>query len=72
MGATSEPLYWHCATCGGHEPAQPEYEHGDHEPCITCEDGTAWVVTLKEGARMEQRHAMGLPAEKNPCAVKHS
>ncbi len=41
-----------------------EYEHGDHEPCITCENGTARVMTLKEAARMEQRHALGLPSER--------
>lgn len=64
----SEPLYWHCATCGAHEPVDPngQAEHGDREKCITCpgdNPGIAVVVTIKEGARMEQRHALGLPPE---------
>jgi hypothetical protein len=57
----TEPLYWHCASCGGHEPAQAEYALGDWEPCITCENGVARVMTLQEAARVEQRHAMGKP-----------
>lgn len=52
-------LYWHCAGCGNHEPAQPEYEHGDSEPCCLCEDGVARVMTLPEAAALEQRRALG-------------
>lgn len=54
-----EQLYWHCE-CGNHEPAQPEYEHGDSEPCCLCEHGVARVVTLKEAAAWEQARALGL------------
>ena len=52
-------LYWHCATCGEHEPAQEEYAHGDWEKC-EC-GGVARVMTLKEGAKLEQRIALGMP-----------
>lgn len=66
---SDEPLYWHCASCGAHEPVEPTgssdpadaYEHGDHEPCITCPNGTARVMTLREAACIESRHARGLP-----------
>jgi hypothetical protein len=53
-------LYWHCAKCGEHEVAEPPYEHGDREPCITCADGTARVMTLKEAARLESQIAQGV------------
>ena len=54
----SEQLYWHCE-CGNNEPAQPEYEHWDSEPCCLCENGTARVVTIKEAAAWEQARALG-------------
>ena len=53
-----EKLYWHCE-CGKSEPAQPEYEHGDSEPCCLCDDGVARVVTLKEVDQWEQSKALG-------------
>ena len=53
-------LFWHCATCGEHEPAQPEYAHGDWEKC-EC-GGAARVMTLQEGAQLEQRIATGMPS----------
>lgn len=53
-------LHWHCATCGNDEEAQPEYQHGDSEPCCLCPNGVARVVTLREAAAMEQAHALGL------------
>jgi hypothetical protein len=56
----SEQLYWHCIACGNSEPAQPEHERGDCEPCCLCEDGTAIVMTLQEGAQIEQRVALGI------------
>ena len=54
-------LYWHCASCGEHEPAQEEYAHGDWEKC-EC-GGAARVMTLKECARLEQQIATGVPRE---------
>lgn len=54
----TDAIYWHCATCGNHEPAQPEYELGDSEPCCLCENGVARVVTLAEAASIEQMHAL--------------
>lgn len=55
----SQPnLYWHCITCGAHEQAQAEYAHGDSEPCATCENGVARVMTLAEAAATEQQIAM--------------
>lgn len=62
----SEQLYWHCLRCGGHDPVEPtgdpgvEYVLGDREPCVDCGEGTAYVVTLKMGARYEQGRAMGM------------
>ena len=53
-----ETRYWHC-DCGINEPAQAEYELGDSEPCVHCEDGVARVVTLREGAAWEHAKAMG-------------
>lgn len=60
----SEKLYWHCEYCGGHEPAQPEYEHGDTEPCV-CGDGVAVVMTTKEAAKLEQEVALGIRKPKS-------
>lgn len=67
MPITTNPkdLYWHCLQCGAHEPVEPtggtnEYALGDKEPCITCGDGTAHVVTLRLGAAYEQGRALGL------------
>jgi hypothetical protein len=56
----SEPthLYWHCAACGAHETAQPEYTHGASEPCVSCETGVARVMTISEAAQVEQRRAL--------------
>jgi hypothetical protein len=61
----SKNLYWHCLQCGEHDPVEPtgdtvEYALGDHEPCITCGDGTAHVVTLRQGAAYEQGLALGM------------
>lgn len=60
-------LYWHCLQCGAHDPVEPtggteqdQYALGDHEPCITCGDGTAHVVTLRMGACYEQGLALGM------------
>lgn len=55
---TNKQLYWHC-DCGINEPAQPEYEHGDSEPCVHCVDGVAYVVTLQEAAAWEQARCLG-------------
>jgi hypothetical protein len=57
-------LYWHCTTCGDHEPVTPTgddvvYSVGDKEPCITCPTGFAHVMTLKQAARFEQLLALG-------------
>jgi hypothetical protein len=60
-------LYWHCLQCGAHDPVEPtggteqeQYGLGDHEPCITCGSGTAYVVTLRMGACYEQGRALGM------------
>ena len=62
-----QELYWHCLQCGAHDPVEPtggterdQYALGDHEPCITCGDGTAHVVTLRMGACYEQGRALGM------------
>ena len=54
---TRTTLYWHCAACGAHEQAQPEYEHGDTEPCVDC-CGTCRVVTIEEAAAIEHLHVL--------------
>lgn len=51
-------LYWHCE-CGNTELAQPEYKHGDSEPCCLCEHGVARVVTFEEVVAWEQAKALG-------------
>lgn len=56
-------LYWHCATCGLHEEAHPPYNHGDSEPCVECENGTARVMTIEEAASIEQQHALSTPSD---------
>ena len=61
----AEELFWHCLDCGDHEPITPtggaeSYDVGDKEKCIACGDGTAHVVTIKEGAAYEQGIALGL------------
>lgn len=56
----SEDLYWHCKFCGDHEKAEPPYELGDKEPCITCGQGTAHVMTIKEAAKFEAEIARGI------------
>lgn len=67
----TEQLYWHCLHCGANDPVEPtgdvgptgeavSYVLGDHEPCITCGDGTAHVVTIRLGAAYEQGLALGL------------
>jgi hypothetical protein len=56
-------LYWHCEVCGEHETAQPEYAHGDHEPC-TCGKGTARVMTLQDAAKLESEIARGIRVPK--------
>lgn len=66
-GSGGPPLFWHCDSCGHHEPAQPEYEHGDCEPCIHC-DGTARVRTLQESAAVEQAHALGRQVDESEPA----
>ena len=58
-------LYWHCLQCGAHDPVEPtgdveQYVLGDHEPCITCGDGTAHVMTVRLGAAFEQGLALGM------------
>lgn len=64
-GTMSQPdLYWHCVSCGGHEPAQTPYVLGDSEPCIACENGVARVMTTKEAAAAEQQVALGNAARK--------
>ena len=52
--------YWHCKFCGAHDPAEEPYAVGDCEPCITCGEGTAYVMTLKQGAQFESEIARGL------------
>ncbi len=59
MKGKGDVLYWKCEFCGDTEPAQPEYEHGDSEPCI-CGNGVARVMTLKEAAKIEQEIALGI------------
>lgn len=61
----SEELFWHCLHCGAHDRVEltggeEAYVIGDCEPCITCGDGTAHVVTLKLGAAYEQGRALGM------------
>lgn len=51
--------WWHCKFCGDHERADLPYVVGDKEPCITCGQGTAHVMTLKEAARFESEIARG-------------
>lgn len=51
--------WWHCKFCGDHEQAEEPYEVGDKEPCITCGQGTAHVMTLKGAARFEAEIARG-------------
>lgn len=56
-------LFWHCLQCGAHDPVEPtggpeKYTLGDHEPCISCGDGTAHVMTLRMAACYEQGLAM--------------
>lgn len=36
-----EQLYWHCAGCGDHEPAEDNAELGDKEKCIVCGESFA-------------------------------
>jgi hypothetical protein len=55
-----EDLYWHCKFCGDHEKAESPYELGDKEPCITCGQGTAQVMTTKEAAKFEAEIARGI------------
>ncbi len=62
--AAALELYWHCDRCGEHETAQPEYAHGDSEPCV-CGDGVARVMTLSEAAAVEQRIALGKHVSKS-------
>lgn len=60
----SLPLYWHCVNCGAHESVEatePAYERGDWEKC-EC-GGAARVMTLAEGARLEQLIALGFRDE---------
>ena len=65
MAMNHQELYWHCLQCGAHDPVEPtggtdEYVPGDHEPCITCGDGTAHVMTVRLGAAYEQGRALGM------------
>jgi hypothetical protein len=58
-------LIWHCLDCGDSGPVEPtgdgeEYGIGDHEPCITCGSGTAYVTTIRVGACYEQGLALGM------------
>lgn len=58
--ATARDTWWHCKFCGEHEPAAEPYAIGDKEPCVTCGQGTAHVMSLKEAARFESEIARGL------------
>lgn len=58
--ATARDTFWHCTWCGDHEPAEEPYEVGDKEPCITCGEGTAHVMTIKQAARFESEVARGI------------
>lgn len=61
-----DKLYWHCSKCGAHEEVEktvPAYVHGDKEPCITCANGTAQVMTTEEAAAIEQAWALSADAE---------
>ena len=51
--ATKRDTWWHCDCCGDHEPAEAPYVLGDSEPCSTCGEGVARVMTLRDGARIE-------------------
>ncbi len=51
--------YWHCKFCGDHAPAEEPYDVGDKEPCTKCGQGTAHVMTLRQGARFEAEIARG-------------
>lgn len=57
---TVSDKWWHCGFCGDHAKAEDPYQLGDKEPCTHCGEGTAKVMTLKEGARLESEIAQGL------------
>ena len=47
-------LIWYCKNCGNEERAIPPVDHGDEEPCVHCEDGTArayWWHEKRAGIR---------------------
>jgi hypothetical protein len=58
--ATKRDTWWHCEYCGDHEPAEEPYVLGDSEPCSTCGEGVARVMTLRDGARTESEVARGI------------
>lgn len=51
--------WWHCKFCGDHALADG-YSLGDKEPCITCGEGTAVVMTMKQAAKFESEIARGI------------
>jgi len=60
-----QQLYWHCLSCGAHETVEPTgdegaYSLGDCEPCISCDGGTAHVMTVKMAAAYEQGRALSM------------
>lgn len=60
MAAKERDAWWHCRYCGDHERADEPYEIGDKEPCISCGEGTAVVMTLKDAAALESAIARGI------------
>jgi len=63
-------LYWHYDVCGDHEIAQPEYEHGDTEPCL-CGNGVARIMTLQEAVALESAIAQGQHVPKTAYTDGH-
>lgn len=65
-GPSGPDLWWHCLDCGDHEPVEPTgadgdgYELGDHEPCVACGSGVAYVMTMRRAACYEQGRALGM------------
>lgn len=59
-GDVKRDAHWYCKFCGDTEPAEEPYKVGDKEPCTTCGEGTAHVMTLADGARFASEVARGV------------
>lgn len=62
---SARDAYWHCKFCGDHGPADEPYVVGDKDPCATCGQGTAHVMTLADAARFESEIARGIRQPEN-------